>query len=110
MKKLQRIRLRSFTQGLASLAALLALATPCLQAQPFQLIRQWGRFGTGPGQFHYPRGIALNREGHVYVTDEQNGRIQVFDENGVFLFQFGAETSSGVFGPWAIAVGPDENV
>jgi tripartite motif-containing protein 71 len=94
---------RSFIRWLVSAAALLALTIHPLRAQPFQLIREWGTSGSEPGQFHYPRAIALSRDGHVYVTDEQNGRVQVFDENGGFLFQF-ATTCLG------IAIGPDENV
>lgn len=112
MQEMPRVSSKSFTRWLVSAAALLALTTPALRAQPFQLIRQWGTAGSGPGQFGYPRGIALSREGHVYVTDEFNGRVQVFDETGNFLFQFGTPGSGpGQLGaPFAITLGPDENV
>ncbi|MEA2604899.1 MAG: hypothetical protein QOF89_5891 [Acidobacteriota bacterium] len=112
MQEMPRVSSKSFTRWLVSAAALLALTTPTLRAQPFQLIRQWGTAGTGPGQFGYPRGIALSRNGNVYVTDEVNARVQVFDENGNFLFQFGNPGSGpGQLGaPWGITVGPDENV
>ena len=42
-------------------------------------VRQWGAFGTGPGAFQYPFGIATNpSNNHVYVADTYNQRIQEF--------------------------------
>ncbi|MDQ2809017.1 MAG: PA14 domain-containing protein [Chloroflexota bacterium] len=37
-----------------------------------------GAPGTGPGQFLQPVGVAVGRDGLVYVGDSGNGRIQVF--------------------------------
>jgi sugar lactone lactonase YvrE len=40
-----------------------------------------GNFGTDgieDGQFEYPNGIAVDRRGHVYVTDRENDRVQVW--------------------------------
>jgi DNA-binding beta-propeller fold protein YncE len=37
----------------------------------------WGVFGTSDGQFVSPRGIALDDDGSIYVTDD-TGRIQKF--------------------------------
>ena len=47
-----------------------------------QLIRSWGEPGCGPGQFHVPHGIAVDREGIVYVADRENSRIQRFTPQG----------------------------
>jgi sugar lactone lactonase YvrE len=41
-------------------------------------LRGFGARGTGPGQFNTPHGLALDREGHLYVVDSLNCRIQVF--------------------------------
>ena len=42
-------------------------------------VRQWGRFGTGPGAFQYPFGIAINSlTASAFVVDTGNNRIQVF--------------------------------
>jgi DNA-binding beta-propeller fold protein YncE len=45
----------------------------------------WGSPGSGPGQFHVPHGIAVDREGSVYVADRENSRIQLFSPRGEFL-------------------------
>jgi DNA-binding beta-propeller fold protein YncE len=38
----------------------------------------FGEEGTVEGTFEYPNGIAVDTKGHVYVTDRQNNRIQVW--------------------------------
>ena len=50
-----------------------------------KLLRQWGRTGSGDGEFDCPGGIALGRDGRVYVADQTNRRVQVFDSEGKFL-------------------------
>ncbi len=51
-------------------------------------IMSWGNRGTAPGQFNVVHGIAIDAQGNVYVADEGNRRIQVFDGNGTFKTQF----------------------
>lgn len=46
---------------------------------------EWGRRGTGPGEFGLPHGIAVDAGGRVYVVDRDNRRVQIFDSDGVFL-------------------------
>ena len=43
-----------------------------------QFLRSFGTKGDGPGQFYYPYGIAVDRDGLVYVSDCFNDRIQIF--------------------------------
>ncbi|APR35093.1 peptidyl-alpha-hydroxyglycine alpha-amidating lyase family protein [Paraburkholderia sp. SOS3] len=91
-------------------------------------LKSWGDRGTGPGQFHTPHSIAVDRNDHVYVADRSNRRIQVFDTDGNFLRQFTidvpvpsgarpaignipseAEVAAGTFAPgspWAICISP----
>ena len=42
----------------------------------------------GPGQFHLPHAIVIDRNDNVYVGDRTNRRIQVFDTDGKFLRMF----------------------
>jgi DNA-binding beta-propeller fold protein YncE len=46
---------------------------------------EWGRFGTGPGEFNTPHSVAVDSKGRVYVSDRENNRIQIFDGEGKFL-------------------------
>jgi sugar lactone lactonase YvrE len=61
-------------------------------------LMEWGKLGKGPGEFNSPHGLAMDKEGRLYVADRSNSRIQIFDQNGKFLTewkQFGRP--SGVF-------------
>ena len=49
---------------------------------------EWGKRGTGPGEFGLPHSLVVDAEGRVYVTDRDNQRIHVFDANGGFLDQW----------------------
>jgi NHL repeat len=50
-----------------------------------RLLFSWGEPGAGPGQFHLPHGIAVDREGTVYVADRENSRVQLFTPDGKYL-------------------------
>ena len=45
-------------------------------------IREWGKAGTGPGEFRLPHSIQIDENGIIYVADRENGRIQQFDQQG----------------------------
>jgi sugar lactone lactonase YvrE len=48
-------------------------------------IKSWGGKGTEPGKFEVAHGIALDAKGQLWVTDRENQRIQIFDQDGVFV-------------------------
>ena len=64
-----------------------------------QFLTMWGSIGGGSGQFVFrirgpiPGGIAVDERGIVYVADYYD-RVQAFDGNGRFLFQWGRHGSS----------------
>lgn len=63
------------------------------------LLRQWGQRGTGDGEFNCPGGVAVGKDGRVYVADQTNHRIQVFDTSGKFLLKWGEHgNAQGQFG------------
>jgi DNA-binding beta-propeller fold protein YncE len=81
-----------------------------------------GAPGTEPGQFSFPRAVATDAQGGIYVADSGNNRIQVFNSDGSFVRQWGStcklDTGEGCIGdghgqfnePWGIAVGADGSV
>jgi len=58
-----------------------------------RFLSAWGSYGSGDGQFNYPRGIAIDTDGLVYVADSWNNRIQKFTKDGQFLSAWGSEGS-----------------
>ena len=63
-----------------------------------KFIKEWGKLGTGPGEFDQPHALAFDSKGRLYVGDRNNNRIQIFDQDGKFLGemrQFGRP--SGIF-------------
>jgi hypothetical protein len=42
-----------------------------------------------PGEFHAPRGLAIDGDGRIYVADTGNSRIQIFDASGDYDLLFG---------------------
>ena len=45
----------------------------------------FGSYGQGDGKFVWPSGGAVDRQGHIYVTDEYLHRVSAFDASGTFL-------------------------
>jgi len=53
-----------------------------------KFLRAWGKKGAGAGEFNLPHAIGVDGRGRVYVNDRGNSRIQCFDADGHFLFQW----------------------
>lgn len=53
-------------------------------------ICSWGSQGTGPGEFALPHGINVDPRGRVLVADRENGRVQIFDQDGKFVEEWSA--------------------
>jgi DNA-binding beta-propeller fold protein YncE len=53
-----------------------------------KLLLSWGEPGSAPGQFNLPHGIAVDKQGKVYVADRENSRIQIFTSDCKFLAQW----------------------
>ncbi|GAB1604476.1 brain tumor protein-like [Argonauta hians] len=56
---------------------------------PMQIRCKFGQLGPGKGQFNSPHGFCLGIEEDIIVADTNNHRIQVFEKNGEFKYQFG---------------------
>ena len=51
-------------------------------------IKEWGRKGSGPGEFDTPHGLVLDPQGRLLVADRGNSRVQVFDQDGKFIAEW----------------------
>ena len=50
-----------------------------------KFVSSFGTRGSGPGQLSGVHGIAVGKDGRIYVADRANRRIQVFDANGTSI-------------------------
>ncbi|MGA8732071.1 MAG: SMP-30/gluconolactonase/LRE family protein, partial [Terracidiphilus sp.] len=63
-------------------------------ADSLKLLRRIGTGGknhflTSPGDFGAPQGVALDKDGNIYVSDTLNNRVEIFDADGTFISLFG---------------------
>ncbi|MEK7800546.1 MAG: 6-bladed beta-propeller, partial [Nitrospirota bacterium] len=80
---------------------------------PYLLAMVIGSEGVGDGELNSPTGIALDKNGNIYVADTDNHSIQKFDKTGTFLARWGGEPSSQegqFYYPRGLAVGPGDVV
>lgn len=67
----------------------------------------FGGFGTEPGEFQRPSGLAW-RDGKVFVADAMNNRIQVFEDDGELLGALHGGGAAPRFRfPYDLVIGPD---
>ena len=51
-----------------------------------------GTQGNGRGEFKHPWGVVVEHKSeNIYVTEERNNRVQVFDRETKYLFEFGSD-------------------
>jgi sugar lactone lactonase YvrE len=50
-----------------------------------KFIKTWGGKGTEPGKFDVAHGLAIDAKGLLWVTDRENQRIQIFDQDGKYI-------------------------
>jgi hypothetical protein len=63
-----------------------------------KFIKEWGKLGTGPGEFDQPHALAFDSKGRLFVGDRNNNRVQVFDQDGKFIEEFKQfSRPSGIF-------------
>jgi len=84
---------------------------------PYKLLRALGTSGQGhkltePGQFSKPIGVAVDKDGSLYVTDTWNNRVEIFDADGNFIRTWGkAGDGVGFFArPKGISLDSDGHV
>jgi type II secretory pathway pseudopilin PulG len=68
--------------------------------------------GSTNGMFYGPYGVAIDASGNIWVTDDNNNRVQEFNSSGVYQSQLGCttgacaatSTNGGFNGPYGIAI------
>jgi DNA-binding beta-propeller fold protein YncE len=70
-----------------------------------KFVLEFGKRGTGPGEFGMPHNVAVDARERVYISDRDNGRVQVFDSNGKFLKEW-----AGTGGASVLAMTKDQHL
>ena len=53
-----------------------------------ELIKSWGRPGTGPGEFDLPHCVRVDKHDRLLVADRTNNQIQFSDTDGNYLHEW----------------------
>ena len=70
-----------------------------------KFLLEFGKRGTGPGEFTLVHNVQVDAQGKVYVSDREAQRIEVFDANGKFLQEW---AGTGRYS--AIAITKDQKI
>ena len=66
-----------------------------------KFIKSWGGKGKETGKFDVAHGLAFDAKGQLWVTDRENQRIQIFDQDGKYIKEL---KYSGL--PCSLDIGP----
>jgi tripartite motif-containing protein 71 len=75
----------------ALLVGTIVLAIPAIADEPLVFLLNWST-AVGPGS-HDPRGIGVDADGNVFVTDVSQDAVLKFSGNGTFLQEIGSNGS-----------------
>jgi hypothetical protein len=75
-------------------------------------VRIWGTQGSKPGQLSYPYNLLLDGQGHVYLTEFGNHRVQKFtlDGNSLGVWGGAGRRPGQLHQPWAAALDSHGNL
>lgn len=51
-------------------------------------IGEFGKKGTGPGEFDQPHALAMDSHGRLFVGDRNNNRVQILEQDGKFIAEW----------------------
>jgi len=77
-----------------------------------EVLKTFGRRGSGDGEFNFPTYLWLDAHHRLFVTDSLNFRIQIFDQNGNFVGKFGqyGDGSGDMARPKGVALDRDGHI
>lgn len=73
-------------------------------------VAKFGTSGGGQGEFKEPQGITFDKEGHVWIADSANNRIEELTTAGEYLAQASNVGETCMKNPGALALDPSGNV
>ena len=50
-----------------------------------KFVSEFGKLGSGPGEFMGPHALAFDSQGRLFVADRSNNRVQIFDRDMNFV-------------------------
>jgi len=71
-----------------------------------RFLLKFGMSGQGDGEFNRPTGVAVDKDGTIYVTDFKNDRLQVFGADGGFLTTLAGEATLSKWGRERVELDP----
>jgi len=81
------------------------ITLPSIKRQKMGYHCKFGEFGSRPGQFVEPSGIATNAMNDIIIADTNNHRLEVFDGSGLFKYEIvGGQTDCDLVYPNRLAV------
>jgi len=91
-------------EGLSQ-ATVPVVSLPSIKRQKMGYHCKFGEFGSRPGQFVEPSGIATNAMNDIIIADTNNHRLEVFDGSGIFKYEIvGGQTDCDLVYPNRLAV------
>ena len=83
-----------------------------VKPEDFSLINKFSKSGDDAGELDKPRGVAVSVNHKIYVAEQDNKRVSVFNDQGLFLYSLGNHDVGGIDlkKPAQIALDAEENV
>jgi DNA-binding beta-propeller fold protein YncE len=79
-------------------------------------LERWGKRGRLKGEFDFPQGIAVGRDGVIYVADSNNARVLALSSKGEVVWTVGRppisllDPTREIGYPAGLAIGDDQNL
>ena len=67
---------------------------------------KFGSSGNGDGEFNRPSGVAIDKDGVIYVTDFKNDRLQIFNPDGSYITQLTGDATLSKWGRERLELDP----
>jgi len=71
---------------------------------------QFGKEGTGNGEFKSPQAISIDSEGNILIADTGNNRIQEFTSAGEFVRKYSGEGENALNSPTGVTIDSEGKV